>query len=65
MLLYIFKNNRIVFNKEDFKDHYEHEMREEGKSNILITDNNLEEVKLAIIEETKNNSNNTFHLLYS
>lgn len=65
MLLYIFKNNRIVFNKEDFKDHYENEMREEGKANILVTDNNLEEVKLAIIEETKNNSNNTFDLLYS
>lgn len=62
MLLYIFKHNRILFRKEDFKDHYEEQKvdsAEGGNSQRPpepkqeVTENNLEEVKLGYSEDSK------------
>ena len=56
MLLYIFKNNKIVFKKDDFKDHYGNEMKkmpEEEQKEALNTENNMEELKVGILDDQK------------
>ena len=65
MLLYIFKNNRIVFKKEDFRSHYVNEMREENKEIPSATNNNMEEAKISIFEEVKNCKGNSGNSNYS
>ena len=56
MLLFIFKHNKIIFHKEDFKDHYEEQnaIEEKEESKNGKSQNIIDNMKAEILEDIRN-----------
>lgn len=74
MLLYIFKHNRIIFHKEDFKEHYEEQKAAEDRNandeeskfakSSKIEDNLSQQIKIDHYEDVKEGKFSAIKLIF-